>query len=40
MEINNLDSTDEKMLQDIIAKHKEYIVTLEPDELLERDSFG
>lgn len=36
MEINNLDSTDEKMLQDIIAKHKEYIVTLEPDELLER----
>lgn len=36
MEINNFDSTDEKMLQEVIAKHKEYIVNLDPDELLDR----
>ena len=36
MELNNFDSVDEKALQEIVAKHKDYIVNLEPDDLIER----
>ena len=36
MENNNLDNIDEQQLQEAIQKHTDYIIELDPSEILER----
>lgn len=36
MENNNLDNIDEQQLQEAVQKHNDYIIELNPSEILER----
>ena len=36
MENNNLDNIDEQQLQEAVQKHNDYIIELDPSEILER----